>query len=491
MGQGNGISVSPDGTRLYATASDGTIGAMDPSDGSVVWTYKPTTGSTLLGGNGQASISEDGSYLAYGVTEDLDLPDESCKIVALSLPSGDVKWISPALTGACQGTPHVSSSGEYVFVTHNSAFSTVGHFSVLRDDQDGAVLYETTDANGPFSPPGFYRMPIEGNYNAGRDNNQDILVWGYADEPDATTGEQGSVFAFQLPFNYIGDLDVRPLEVTTLVATTGWRSSAPPLLTAGGQQLFWPVSRSQFRSWVGTRFSASASGSASFERGIPSFLAPQTTPAVDNSTTPTIVCSGTAGLEFVCMNAADINTGAIWSMTLAGLVLSNPIFSTEGDRVYFAEDRGVIFSVDPQTGDKYFEKSAGAPLDSNFALSNDGAFLYFGDHLGTVVAWKVAEEAIPPTSASVAEPTMAPTVEESMAPSAVDQDTAVPTPLSTTATAPTAPRADEPTTSPPPPPTPVTPTDAPPTPTPATSGVTSFAVTSTMPVGAIAALCLL
>jgi hypothetical protein len=50
---------------------------MDPSDGTVEWTYKPTTGSTLLGGNGQASISEDGSYLAYGVTEDLDLPDES------------------------------------------------------------------------------------------------------------------------------------------------------------------------------------------------------------------------------------------------------------------------------------------------------------------------------------------------------------------------------------------------------------------------------
>jgi hypothetical protein len=188
------------------------------------------------------------------------------------------------------------------------------------------------------------------------------------------------------------------------------------------------------------------------------------------------------------MNAADINTGAIWSMTLAGLVLSNPIFSTEGDRVYFAEDRGVIFSVDPLTGDKYFEKSTGAPLDSNLALSNDGAFLYFGDQLGTVVAWKVAEEVIPPTPASVSEPTMAPTVEESMSPSTVNQDTAVPTPLSTTATAPTAPRADEPTASPP---TPVTPTDAPPTPTPATSGVTSFVVTSTMLVGAIAALCLL
>lgn len=69
MEKGNGIVVSPDNTRLYATASDGTIGAMDPSDGSVAWTYKPTLASTLLNGNGQASISEDGSFLAYAVTE--------------------------------------------------------------------------------------------------------------------------------------------------------------------------------------------------------------------------------------------------------------------------------------------------------------------------------------------------------------------------------------------------------------------------------------
>ncbi len=57
---------------------------------------------------------------------------------------------------------------------------------------------------------------------------------------------------------------------------------------------------------------------------------------------PTIVCSGTAGLEFVCMNAANISTRAICSMDLAGLILSNPLFSTEDDHIYFAEDLGVI-----------------------------------------------------------------------------------------------------------------------------------------------------
>lgn len=406
------------------------------------------------------------------------------KIVALSHPSGDLLWTSPALVGACQGTPHIDSSGDYVYVAHNSAGSTVGHFSVLITDQDGAVLFDMTDTNGPFSPPGIYHSPIEGNFAAGRGNDQDLLMWSYAPTPDATTGQSGSVFAFQLPFNYVQDLGTEILEVSTVIATVGWRSTTPPLLTGvGGLQLFWSVSRSQFRAWVNTRFSASSSGSAAFNRGSPSFLAPQNTPAVDDEMTPATLCAGTAGPEFVCMDATDINTGSLWSIDLAGLILANPLFSTQGDRVYFAEDRGVIFSVDPQTGDKYFEKSTGVPLTSNFALSDDGAFLYYGDQIGNVVAWKVAEEAVPPTPAPVAAPTASPTKEESsMAPSSEAQDTSAPTESPPTAAPPTNPR-NEPSA---PTPTAAPPTNAPPT-EPETSGACRVAVVSTVLVGAAVA----
>lgn len=401
-------------------------------------------------------------------------------VVALSPSTGAPLWVSAPLDGACQGTPHISSNGKYVFVTHNSGGSTVGHFTVLAHGPDAAtVLYETTDTKGPFSPPGIFYNPIEGNFATGRGNNQDVLIWSHSPSPDATNGEGGSMLAFQLPRNYVPNLSTDILDVTIVNPAVTWRSTSPPLLTAGGLQLFWPVSRGQFRSWINTRFSASSSGNIGFDRGVPSWLAPQNTPAVDNDVTPTILCAGGAALEFACMNAADITAGAIWSVDLSGIVLSNPLFSTEGDRVYFAEDRGVVFSVNPQNGDKYFEKSTGAPLFSNFCLSGDGAFLYYGDQIGNVVAWKVGEESTSPTLAPeptlVPMPTVSPPEEQSMAPTGE-----MIAPISSPTSSPTTERMDSPTA---PAPTAVPPTRAP-VASPTKSPVTSSAAVA----GAIGAL---
>lgn len=76
MGQGNGIVVAPDGALLYATSSDGMIGAFNPSDGNIEWSYKPS-GADFVNGYGQASVSMDGSFVIYGVTENANLPSES------------------------------------------------------------------------------------------------------------------------------------------------------------------------------------------------------------------------------------------------------------------------------------------------------------------------------------------------------------------------------------------------------------------------------
>lgn len=251
-------------------------------------------------------------------------------VVALS-PLGEMLYSAQGLKGSCKGTPHITSDGNYVFVTHNSELSTIGHFSVLKNDENGEVLWDVTDTTGPFSQAGFYRNPLEGNFGAGRGNTNDLAVWSHAPTPQATTGESGSMFAFQLPFNYVPDLGTDVLAVTTLIPIVEWRSTNPPLLTAFGQQLFWPVTRAQLRAWVNTRFTSTASASVSFERGQPSFLAPQCTPAVDNSNTPSIVCTGGADSQFICMNSADLTE--LWTLDVAGLVLSDPIFSTEGDRV--------------------------------------------------------------------------------------------------------------------------------------------------------------
>jgi hypothetical protein len=109
------------------------------------------------------------------------------------------------------------------------------------------------------------------------------------------------------------------------------------------------------------------------------------------------------------MKAADISTGAIWKVRAAGKILSNSIFSTNGDCVYFAQDCGVISAANPETGEIFFEKSTEVPLVSNFALSKDGSDLFYGDHVGNVVAWQIAKPAVPSTEAPVTE-TKSPTM---------------------------------------------------------------------------------
>jgi hypothetical protein len=43
---------------------------MDPDDGNVTWSYQPPSNGDLpLSCNGEITISEDGKFFVYGVTE--------------------------------------------------------------------------------------------------------------------------------------------------------------------------------------------------------------------------------------------------------------------------------------------------------------------------------------------------------------------------------------------------------------------------------------
>jgi outer membrane protein assembly factor BamB len=75
MGHGNGIVVAPNSNAVYATSSDGSVGAFSADDGSKLWTYKPTSDGLI--GNGGVSVAVDSSYLVYGYTENFNRSGES------------------------------------------------------------------------------------------------------------------------------------------------------------------------------------------------------------------------------------------------------------------------------------------------------------------------------------------------------------------------------------------------------------------------------
>lgn len=70
MGDNNGLVWAPDDLLLYATSLDGVIGAFNPDDGSLAWSFQPTGDGTVpFTCNGEVSFSVDETSVIYAVTE--------------------------------------------------------------------------------------------------------------------------------------------------------------------------------------------------------------------------------------------------------------------------------------------------------------------------------------------------------------------------------------------------------------------------------------
>jgi len=70
MGDNNGLVWAPDDLLLYATSIDGTVAAINPDDGTIVWTFQPTGDGTVpFSCNGEVSFATDASSIIYAVTE--------------------------------------------------------------------------------------------------------------------------------------------------------------------------------------------------------------------------------------------------------------------------------------------------------------------------------------------------------------------------------------------------------------------------------------
>lgn len=239
--------------------------------------------------------------------------------------------------------------------------------------------------------------------------------------PDATTVGPGRTFYFQLTDDYSEGSSIADFAVRVLSSEVTWQSTTAPLIVARGLSMYWSVSRSELRAWVrksnanatdtnstgaNGSFDRNRTHAAIFERGDPSFLAPFVKPIVDDSTLPKALCVGSASEEFYCLHADNLTT--IWSESTNSLIKTEARFSTNGDRVYFIEEDGILHAFNTTSGDKFYEEETDNPVISNFDLSIDGAFLYYGDETGSVVALQLAESTLPPVMPATRAPSLAP-----------------------------------------------------------------------------------
>jgi outer membrane protein assembly factor BamB len=269
----------------------------------------------------------------------------------------------------------------------------------------------------PYAPPGIAISPVRGSFEGGDENKRDVIIWSYMPTPNATAVGPGRTFAFQLTSDYSDGGSTADFNVKVLSPNSTWQSTTAPLIVAKGLSMYWSVSRSQLRAWIPTpnatngtadgSFDQDRTHSVEFDRGNPSFLAPFVKPIVDDASTPKVLCVGAASEEFVCLHADNLTT--IWSETTNSLIKTEARFSTNGDRVYFIEEDGILHAINTTSGKEIFNDSLEDPVSSNFDLSIDGAFLYYGDETGNVFALQLADSTLPPVMPATRAPTEAPT----------------------------------------------------------------------------------
>jgi hypothetical protein len=356
------------------------------------------------------------------------------RVISLGF-DGSVNWISTPLEGAAAGSPLASFDGRYVFLTHNSNAMSVGHFSVLdsldaTDSKPVFPLYSEFNVTNPFSPPGIFHNPEEGYYDGGQGNTNDVVVWSHAPNPLENRVGLGSAFVFQFPIGYgapnqqavarqsdqvnaTKDLSRRLFWLILGDDIKDWQAESAPVITNQGRSLYWSVTRSQFRAWVGSasnnaaRFNRGRTSSPGFNRGSPRYAACPNTPALSSSTTQPMIFAGTAANQFVKMDyLMDDDTAVIRNTT--SRVRARAIVSPDDQYVYFSEFSGVVHQASTDDLSDSWTISVGS-LNGEFALTSDGSMLIVGDVTGNVHAYQVATRS---TSYPTEMPSHAPTTGE-------------------------------------------------------------------------------
>jgi hypothetical protein len=342
-----------------------------------------------------------------------------------------LNWISTPLEGAAAGSPVVSFNGRYVFLTHNSNILSVGHFSVL-DTLDASTntsvlpIYSEFNITYPFSPPGIYHNPAEGYYDGGQGNTNDLVIWSFAPKPLESQVGIGAAFIFQFPIGYVApneadsrqadqdggdDFASRLFWIMLGDDVKDWQAISAPVLTNMGRSLYWSVSRSQFRGWVGSssnnvaRFNRGRTGGPTFGRGSPRYAACPNTPALSSSTTQPMVFAGSAANEFVKMDYLLKNETYIVRNTTSK-VSAKAIVSPDDKYVYFTEFTGVLHQASTEDLKDNWNLTSIGVQDGEFAMTSDGSMIIVGDVTGSVQAFQVAPlPAKAPTNAPSEQPT--------------------------------------------------------------------------------------
>lgn len=446
---GNGVFLAPDGAHALVTTVGATVYAFNAYTGEQRWVYQPEQiGTSIARSHSAVTFSPTGEYAVYAVVDNENSLDPTSRVIAFDM-NGKEMWISDDLDGVASGSPQVSSDGLFVYLTHNSDEGSNGHFTILDANYTsmdaGTIFYSDSsgdlgeDPTNAYAPLGIFHSPTEGNYDPlvsgarvseGEFNTNDMIMWSQTPKPSDEKLENGFLFGFQFPRDFIGNVsDISYFQMGNF--ERDFQSLTAPVMTNNGLSAYWGVTRSGFRGWTPKRFSRARSASIGFTRnddfpGQPVWAQP----AVSNDGPTPFIFSGSAAKEFVKMNF-DFTEQVI--VPTLGYVKTKALVDVEERAVYYVESNtGILHQANVVDLTDLWTIPVNFSVEGEMALTPRSDVLIVADTRGVVTALQLAE--IPTTESPTSFPTDGPTVTPTMAPtntSSPVESTASPTAIPT------------------------------------------------------------
>lgn len=323
----------------------------------------------------------------------------------------EVFTIGPLL-GTVAGAPALSSDNRYLFANHHDHSVPISHFTVWEIDE-ARPIYAYDRFGSPFSPLGSYWNPIQGYFDGGLENTNDVYIWSLDLGDSNEDPDGGLIFAFQFPSS-----SDETGSVQVVGNTRQFRSPFAPVITNHGLNMYMAISRNDVRCWAGETdlrryaFHTGGIGRVDFPRNeIVSSAAPPAPPTVSEFTG--VVYGPTATGEIYRLNA---NCTQNVTMPTDQAVVSKVLVGPES--VYYATlaPGAALYQLNPDTLETIWQFPLDRGVAADMALSSDGKTLFLSDVAGLVHAITIAEPLGPTTAplptfpAPTTSPTAAPTV---------------------------------------------------------------------------------
>lgn len=407
---GTAANISPDESVLYVTADDGTVLAIDPSNGSELWQHKVGGANSCKSG---ISFSPDGTKFAVAVS-DTDAGTGWVVVYAHDPSAGTTLWVSDEIKGMPSGTPVFGSDNDSLYLTYNSggegvfsAFSMEANttatytegYADLKADPTIAASTTYTGANAEWSPVGIARNPDPaGNYRDGEGNSNDVVVWAHRAISGDSNIDSFSYVYQQPKFSTMA-------EKVTILAGVKWSTWTAPIFTEDGQGMCFAVSKGALRCWTdGQQFQLGSDVKSNPTRKGPDPV--NSNPVLSPDETKAFFATNRKefwGVDVVTEGLGNENRTLWVADNLDELPDAGAIVTPGGETAIVITQSGRAHAIDTEDGSyRWIYPTPGAapaqPVSADASLSSDGTKLWFVGTSGALSAWHIDKVVIQTTT---------------------------------------------------------------------------------------------